>query len=113
MKTKNKLEASFGQIEKSNWLEMAQQWERELPWRQYAQCIALAILEHLEAKGISQKQFAAMMLVSPQLVNKWLKGNENFTLETISKMEFVLGISLLHFEQQENTLRSNNSMQHH
>lgn len=113
MKTKNKLEASFGKIEKSNWLAMAQQWERELPWRQYAQSIAITILEHLEAKGISQKQFATMMLVSPQMVNKWLKGNVNFTLETISKMEFVLGISLLHFVQHENTLMNEASLHHH
>ena len=35
------------------------------------------------------------MDVSPQYINKVVKGNENLTLETISKIESVLGITLI------------------
>lgn len=35
------------------------------------------------------------MNVSPQQVNKWLKGKENFTFETVSKIEDALNIELL------------------
>lgn len=101
MTTKNKLEAAFGKIEPSNWIAAAEQWKKELPWLRYSQQIALEILEHLEENNISQKKFADMMSVSPQLVNKWLRGKENFTLETIAKMEFMLGIPLIHVAKQE------------
>jgi transcriptional regulator with XRE-family HTH domain len=50
----------------------------------------------------SQKEFAQMMGVSPQLASKWLKGNVNFTLETISKIETVFGISLINVGTQDN-----------
>jgi transcriptional regulator with XRE-family HTH domain len=95
------LESAFGKIEQSNWVEAAEQWKKELPWLQYSQQIALEILEHLDANDISQRKFAEMMGVSPQLVNKWLKGKENFTLETIAKMEFMLDISLIQVAKAE------------
>lgn len=101
MNTHKKLESVFGQIENSTWLAQAEIWKQQLPWKKYAQQIALEILEHLDHAGKSQKDFAAMMGVSPQLVNKWLKGNVNFTLETISKMEFVLGIALFQIPSQK------------
>lgn len=36
-----------------------------------------------------------MMDVKPQTVHKWVKGKENFTFETLTKIELALGISLL------------------
>jgi len=44
---------------------------------------------------MSQKALAAQLGVSPQQVNKWVKGNENFTFETIARLEAVLGIELM------------------
>lgn len=49
--------------------------------------IALAILERLDTLDWSQKQLADTMGVSPQQVNKWVKGGENFTMETLVKLE--------------------------
>lgn len=95
MNAKHKFETAFGKVETSSWIEAAEKWKQELPWKSYAQQIALEILEYLDKEDISQKKFAEMMGVSPQLTNKWLKGDVNFTLETISKMETILGITLI------------------
>lgn len=57
--------------------------------------IAFNVLEALDAYGWSQKQLAEKLGVSPQQVNKIVKGHENLTLSTIAKLEQVLGISLI------------------
>lgn len=95
MSAKNKLEKVFGKIEESGWENAAREWKNDLNWLDYAQQIALEVLELLSQKGLSQKAFAEKMQVSPQVVSKWLKGKENFTLETIVKMEAVLGKRLI------------------
>ncbi|MCF8226228.1 MAG: helix-turn-helix transcriptional regulator [Bacteroidales bacterium] len=45
--------------------------------------------------GMSQKKLAEDMGVSPQYINKVIKGKENLTLETISRIESVLGTTLI------------------
>lgn len=97
--THNKLENIFGKIEKSDWKEAAEKRQAEMPWKRYSQQIALEVLEHLDENGFSQKYFADQMGVSAQVVSKWLKGGENFTLETISKMEAVLGFDLIEVKE--------------
>lgn len=57
--------------------------------------IAFEILERLDELGWSQKKLAEKMEVSPQQVNKWVKGNENFTLSTLGRLGEVLGIELV------------------
>ena len=47
----------------------------------------------------SQKDLADMMGVSPQQVNKMVRGSENLTLETISKVEKALGIQLMEISE--------------
>jgi transcriptional regulator with XRE-family HTH domain len=42
-----------------------------------------------------------MLGVSPQQVNKILKGSENLTLDTIEKIELVLGIELITVLQED------------
>lgn len=92
---KKQLESVFGKIEESKWKESAKEWKANRDWIRYSQKIALAILNHLDHLQWSQKYFAEAMGVSPQAVNKWLKGKENFTLETIARMEKVLGKKLI------------------
>jgi len=43
---------------------------------------------------MQQKELAEAMDVSPQQVSKIVKGKQNLTLQTVSKLEQVLGISL-------------------
>ena len=63
--------------------------------RRYSALIALAVRRELRIKGLSQQAFAEHLGVSPQYFGKILKGNENLTLETIGKIERVLGRSIL------------------
>ncbi|MHA7864871.1 helix-turn-helix transcriptional regulator [Flagellimonas marinaquae] len=57
--------------------------------------IAFRILERLEELGWSQKKLAQEMCVSPQQVNKLVKGKENLTLETQVKLQSILDIPIL------------------
>lgn len=74
----------------------------ELKWRQAnrvwlkkSQAIAIKILGTLKTQGKSQKDLAEKMGVSSQMINKILKGSQNLTLETISKIEIALNIHLI------------------
>lgn len=57
--------------------------------------IAIKILRVLREKKMTQVQLAELLAVSPQHINKILKGQENLTLETIGKLETALGIELI------------------
>lgn len=57
--------------------------------------IAFEILERLDELGWSQKKLAEKMDVYPQQVNKWVKGNENFTIDTLARLGEVLEIKLI------------------
>ncbi len=84
---------------KSGWLEKAKWREENESWLDKSAKIAILIISEIEeqkkTKGMSQKKLAEKLDVSPQYINKLLKGQENLTLETISKIEDVLGISLI------------------
>ncbi len=79
----------------SNWKAKAEYRKTNKAWLDKSADIALLILEHLRQNKISQKQLAEMIDVSPQFVNKLVKGSENLTLKTISNIENALGISLI------------------
>ncbi len=64
-------------------------------WLKRSQEVALNVLRVIRDRGLSQKELAIKINVSPQQVNKWLKGRENFTFETISKLEEALNIELI------------------
>lgn len=81
--------------EKSNWIDEAKQRQDNKTWLKHSQKIAVKVLKTLKEKGIKQKQLAEMMSVSPQQINKIVKGKENLTLDTISKIESVLEINLI------------------
>lgn len=90
-----KLEQAFGPLTESNWKQMAQQRQKEASWRKHSQRIALAVLRSLRTQQITQVRLSEMLDVTPQQVNKWLRGKENLTLDTISKLEDVLNLELL------------------
>lgn len=60
-----------------------------------SQNIALKVLDKLEEPGWSQKRLAEELNVSPQRVNKIVKGKENLTLETQVELQKVLDIPIL------------------
>lgn len=79
----------------STWHEDAQFRSDNKKWIRRSQEVALTILRALRSQGLSQKELADKMGVSAQLINRWVKGKENFTFETISKLEDALNIQLI------------------
>ena len=55
----------------------------------------MMMLDKMEKMNMSQKQLSELMGCSQQYVSKVLKGQENLSLETISKIEGCLGIQIL------------------
>ncbi|MBO4464118.1 MAG: helix-turn-helix transcriptional regulator [Prevotella sp.] len=53
--------------------------------------IANRIYDILEAKGMSQKEFAGLMGKTETEVSRWLSGTHNLTLATICKISAALG----------------------
>ena len=64
-------------------------------WLRKSAKIALAIRRELRLNGMSQQDLATKMGLSPQYVGRILKGQENLTLETISKLEASIGVPLV------------------
>lgn len=97
--------------EPSQWHEDAAFRNENKVWLRRSQAVAVKILQTLRAKNMSQRDLAAKMGVSAQMVNKWVKGMENFTFETISKLENALEIELMEVADTENmTSQENHTM---
>ena len=79
----------------SKWKEKADWRKANESWLEKSAAIALKVMRTLKSKGLSQKDLADKLNISAQQVSKLVKGQENLTLESISKLESVLGISLL------------------
>lgn len=59
-------------------------------WLRRSQKIAMEMLDRMDFLGVNQKELAQRMGCTPQYVSKILKGKENLSLETISKIEDAL-----------------------
>ena len=64
-------------------------------WLRLSAEIALKIRKILRQKEISQVQFASKLGVTPAQVSKYLSGEVNFELKTISKLQSVLEENLI------------------
>ena len=91
---KNKLATTLAN-NKSNWQTKAEWRQANQAWLRHSRQIALKINNALKAQGLTQKQLAERLAVSPQQVSKLLKGTENMTLETIAKLESALDVALI------------------
>ena len=63
-------------------------------WISRSRDIALKVNAALAAQKMTKQELASRLGVSPQYVSKLVRGGENLTLETLSKLEAALGISL-------------------
>ncbi len=77
-------------------------WREEVEWRQanwgwlrYSQLIAIRMMSRMEDLHITQTALAEKMNCTQQYISKILKGQENLSLESIWKIESVLGIDLI------------------
>lgn len=57
--------------------------------------MATKIYKSMKNRGMSQKDFAESLGKRPSEISKWLSGKHNFTIDTISDIEKVLGIDLM------------------
>jgi transcriptional regulator with XRE-family HTH domain len=51
--------------------------------------------DKMDKMNLTQKELAVQMSVSQKYVSKMLKGRENFSLETLAKIEDILHINIL------------------
>ena len=79
------------------WQKRAEKRKENRSWQKKAQIIAVKVLSALKKQKITQRQLAQKMGISPQQINKIVKGNENLTLQSIAKLEEALGIQLISF----------------
>ncbi len=70
-------------------------------WLRQSFRIASQVLVALKEQNMTQKELAEKMNVSPQYINKLVKGKENMTLETVVKLEKTLGIIV--FDRKNNS----------
>ncbi len=83
----------------SRWREEAE-WRRDnWSWLQHSQKIAVKVLLQMKQKGLTQKVLAERMGCTQQYVSKILKGKENMSLDTLSKLENALGITIINDER--------------
>lgn len=87
--------------EPSPWLDEARKRRENKQGFKKSYLTAVQILRTLRERGMTQKELALKMNVSPQVVNKWIKGKENFTYDTIAKIEEVLGINITNIKGEE------------
>ena len=52
--------------------------------------IVVRINQILKSKGWSQKELASKIGKNPSEINKWLKGEHNFTLRSLAKLQAEL-----------------------
>lgn len=74
----------------SRWREEAEYRIANKSWLRYSQKIAMQMLDKMEQMKITQKQLAERMNCSQQYISKILKGKENLSLETLTKIENAL-----------------------
>jgi transcriptional regulator with XRE-family HTH domain len=80
------------------WVERGRFRRENRKWLGYSSEIVKRIAVHLEADPTgSQKKLAKDLDVSPQFINKVLKGECNLTLKTIAKLSDILGEELIEF----------------
>lgn len=95
MKTNKEKFNALVSKEKTNTLDRNRMRIKNRARLRESQNIALKVLDKLEEPGWSQKRLAEELNVSPQRVNKIVKGKENLTLETQVELQKVLGIPIL------------------
>lgn len=76
-------------------IKRAKERQRNRAMLRESQKIASKILSKLEELDWTQKQLAEKMEVSPQYVNKILRGKENLTLDTLVRLQEILNVPLL------------------
>ncbi|MFX1707503.1 helix-turn-helix transcriptional regulator [Chitinophaga sp. CC14] len=92
---RKKLDALVSGDESALVLERVKFRKENKTWLDKSLKIAITASNAMEIKKITPETLAAHMDISLQEVNKILGGQENMTLQIISKLEAALGIELI------------------
>ena len=98
MKTSNEILSGLkknSSSTQSKWRENAEWRMTNREWLRYSQRIAMMMLDKMDELGLTQKAVADRMGCSQQYVSKILRGTENLSIETISKIEAALQLEIL------------------
>lgn len=79
----------------SRWREEAEYRGENRAWLRHSQYIAMLMLEKMDELSLTQKALAERMGCTQQYVSKILRGKENLSIETLSKIESALSLRLL------------------
>ena len=79
----------------STWKIKMERIRRSKLWAGDMSRIALIILDYLEDHGKTQRWLSEQLGVSPQQVNKIVKGRQNLSWGKLKEIEDVLGIKLV------------------
>lgn len=105
MTNKEKLKA-LSTKSNENWLEIANELERDEAWLDKSAKIAFSVLDLLKKKNMTKQELADKMGVKAQYVSRIVKGTENLTLETISKLEIALDAKIIEVEDTSSVIIS-------
>jgi len=61
--------------------------------------LSAKIADAMAANKIGKKQFAELVGQSPSVITKWLSGGHNFTIDTLTDIQRVLGVRLLALDE--------------
>lgn len=78
----------------SRWREEAEWRRANRAWLRRSQAVAMKMLDKMEEMKWTQAQVADKLGCSQQYVSRIVKGNENLTLEMLSKIEDNLGVEV-------------------
>jgi transcriptional regulator with XRE-family HTH domain len=107
----NNLKEKMAQLvskEPSKWVEEAKWRSENRAWLKRSQAVAIKVLFRLDELKMSQKALAESLNVTPQYINKVVKGKENLTLEAIAKLESALSIELMFISSSYNYVFTKN-----
>lgn len=96
-----KIEELASNSPKSSWKEKVEWRKANRDWLGKSTDIALRILDALEELKWNKAKLAEVLGVSPQQVSKYVKGEENFKLETLCKLEKALEVELVTILQED------------
>ena len=66
--------------------------------------LAAIIIKALRVRKWNKLEFAKQVNKKPSVITKWLSGTHNFTSDTLSDIEHILGIQLFNCDQGDNEI---------
>ena len=79
----------------SKWREEAEYRRRNARWLRYSAMIAIQVRDRMSQIGMTQVVLAEKLGCTQQHISMLLKGKNNLTLETISKLEEALDFDII------------------